>query len=92
MVVTGSLRRPYTSRIYAIFHLCMKSNALEKFTNSRAASRFFGTYFFDDSTDSQTLKSWIDSSKSHPRNFFDFRLDKIEKHGITNFSFYKSKG
>ena len=39
-MLTVSLGRPYASRIYSIFALCMELNTLEKSTNNNVASRF----------------------------------------------------
>ena len=77
------------------FPLCMESNALEKSTNISVALRIFCMYPFDDLTNSQNLRScgWI-SPKTiliFPKNFLNFRSDRIEKQGIINLSSCNSK-
>ena len=56
IAITVSLRL-YARSICSIVPLCIESNALEKSTINCAASRFFGTYSFDDSMDSQNVRS-----------------------------------
>ena len=72
------LGRPYARSICSIFSPCMESNALEKSTNKRVASRFL----------SRTAKiRWIVrccgsiSTKAilvFPKNFLNFRFNAVE--------------